>query len=71
MGRTRLASRENLDPDSVTSSVKTAIQETDKRTEILDNQTNTVRELQKLNNQMEDVTDKIVEDHDIANLPQD
>lgn len=71
MGRTRLATRAELDPDNVQSAVKTALVETDKSNEIIDSQTHTVRELQKLNDQMEEVTDEQVEDHDLPNIPQE
>lgn len=62
MGRTRLVSRENLDPDSVQAAVKTALVETDKTNELIDSQKDNVRELQRLNDQMEDITDAEVHD---------
>lgn len=62
MGRTRLATREELDPATVQNAVKTAIVETDKSNELIDSQNDNVRELRRLNDQMEDVTDQEIHD---------
>lgn len=62
MGRTRLATREELDPTNVQAALKTAIVETDKSNIIIDNQQTNVRELQRLNDQLEEVTNQEIND---------